>query len=219
MTSARLDRRPEIELSWFALAPTILIALILATVVLLRSDDHARIQFGKRGPEAPPGTDPIPTIDTALRRVGSSLRTAGFWLRNARKPVRPIDSGDVSARVRRGLKVAGLMVIAALWMTATALSDGGNWWLLVIEIAIVPFAAIGGITSVTHTLVLRMLPYRGPIASIALGTALGIAAAFVLRNTMFPARALILSGMIYGAAIGVIDTSIEEKAVRPITAR
>ena len=104
------------------------------------------------------------------------------------------------------------MVIVALVFTAGGIHDA-KWWPVVVVLAAIPFAAIGGLTSVIHTVVLRLLPYRGPIVSTALGTLLGSATAFVLRDSMIPIRPMILAGLIYGFVIGIMEPSLAEKKV------
>ena len=112
------------------------------------------------------------------------------------------------------MKVAGLMVIAALFAVGQWVHDDG-WAPLIIMIAAIPFAAIGSVMSVTHTLVLRVLPYRGPIVSTALGTLLGVAGAYVLRNAMLPGPAVGFAGVLYGFIIGIIDLSIAQAKAEP----
>lgn len=194
------------EMSWFVLAPTIFIAVILAAVILLKPGAaDRRINFRKGVGEAAQPSNPLPTLSIWLRNVGS-------WLGGARQPVSPIDYSDLSVRARRGIKVAAVVVIVALLAVGQWVNDGG-WAPVVIMIAAIPFAAIGSIVSVTHTLLLRMLPYRGPIVSTALGALLGIAAAYVLRNAMLPRPAVIFAGVTYGFIIGIIELSIaQEKA-------
>src|SRR3954471_10499195 len=85
------------ELSWWALAPTITIALVLAAIVLLRSDERARANVGKRAAEMSLA-DVIPSVYTALVHTTT-------WLRNARRPVWLIDYKDLKPRVRRMVKV------------------------------------------------------------------------------------------------------------------
>ena len=107
------------------------------------------------------------------------------------------------------------MVIVGLLFVAQWVNDGG-WVLVVVLLAVLPFSAVAGVISVTHTLVLRLLPYRGPIVSTALGGLLGFAAAYFLRDSMMPKRGLVIAGVVYGAIIGAIDSSIaQEKAAKP----
>jgi hypothetical protein len=73
------------EMSWFALAPTIVIALIIAAAALIK-----------------PRASPLPTFAVWLRPFS-----------NARQPVLPIDYSDLTARAKRGIKMAGIMVIVA----------------------------------------------------------------------------------------------------------
>ncbi|MGZ5138070.1 MAG: hypothetical protein ACXWCX_09730 [Burkholderiales bacterium] len=196
-------------MSWFVLAPTIAIAVIIAAAILIKPGEATpRINFGKQTGEAAPPSVPLPTLATWVRHAKAMLR-------NARQPVSPIDYSDLGARASRGIKVAGLMVIVALMLVAQSPNNRG-WVGVLIVLAVLPFCAIGGLISVTHTLVLRMLPYRGPIVSTALAGLLGFAAAYVLRDSMMPGRGLVIAGVVYGAIIGVIDFSIaQEKASKP----
>jgi hypothetical protein len=185
------------EMSWWALAPTIALALVLAVAVLLRSGERARVSFLGRGSEPSATAAAIPSAYNALGATGK-------WLRNSRKPVWPIDYSDLSAHIRRGLTLAGMMVIVALMLVGDAWGSSG-FALVMILMTALPFSAIGGITSVTHSFVLQMLPWRGPIVSTALGTALGFAAASILRNSELPKPALVWFAAIYGFIIGLID--------------
>jgi hypothetical protein len=65
---------------------------------------------------------------------------------------------------------------------------------------------VGGIMSVIHTVVLRVLPYRGPITAIALGASLATALVFIMHAPEWRA-AVIGAGAIYGAIIGIMDTA------------
>jgi hypothetical protein len=209
------------EMSWFVLAPTIAIAVIIAAAILIRPGETTpRINLGKQTGEAAPPFVPLPTLATWVRHAKAMLR-------NARQPVSPIDYSDLGARTSRGIKVVGPMVIVALMLVAWSPNNRG-WVLVVVVLAVLPFCAIGGLISVTHTLVLRMLPYRGPIVSTALAGLLGFAAAYVLRvsfpeaaasgvlDSMMPGGGLVVAGVVYGAIIGVIDFSIaQEKASKP----
>jgi hypothetical protein len=179
--------------------------VIIAVAILIKPGEATpRIDFQKAG-KATPISGPLPTLAIWIRDTKTILR-------NARQPVSPIGYSDLSARASRGIKVAGVMVVLALMLVVRWVNDG-NWALVVIVLALLPFAAIGGVMSLTHTFVLRWLPYRGPIVSTALGTLLGLAAAYVLRDAMMPRPGLVFAGVIYGAIIGFIDFSIaQEKA-------
>jgi len=68
--------------------------------------------------------------------------------------------------------------------------------------------AFACIASVIHSIILQILPYRGPIASTALGGAMGFTATlFWGAGPDVPHSALILAGVIYGLLIGVIESS------------
>src|SRR3954447_18660165 len=89
------------ELSWWALAPTIALAVVLAAAVLLRPGKPGGVKARESGNEAAPSGE-LPTLGSGVRQVGS-------WLFGSRKPVWPIDYIDLNARVRRGFKLAGVM--------------------------------------------------------------------------------------------------------------
>lgn len=181
------------EMSWWALLPTIVIASIIAGLALAGSGEPKNVD-GPNGedPAAPP--DPLPTL--------------GSWLRKARRPVWPIDYSELNTRVRRGFKLAGLMTIVPIAMVAADQPSRDLGLLLLIGTLLLGaiWIAIACIASVIHSLILQILPYRGLIVSTALGAAIGFVAALVMRtNSYLPNRALIWSGVIYGLVIGVID--------------
>ena len=190
------------EMSWFALAPTIVIALVLAGAVLVRSGQSARANAKNGGGEA--------GHSTALPTVTANLRDAGNLLRSARKPVWPIDYRDFNARVQRGMKVAAGMAVVYAVVLAAQPGDNSLRGVLTLVGGLLLgaiFIAFGSIASVVHSLVLQILPWRGPITSTALGAAVGSAAAFLLRTGMErPNAAVIWSGVVYGLLTGIIDS-------------
>jgi hypothetical protein len=62
-------------------------------------------------------------------------------------------------------------MIVALMLVANSVGEPG-WASIFVLVAVIPFAEIGGGISVTHSLILSLLPYRGPIVSTVLGTLL-----------------------------------------------
>ena len=199
------------EMSWFALLPTIVIALIIAGLALFGSREPARTDARTGGHDAAP-IDSLPTFGRGVRDIGS-------WLRDARKPVWPIDFKDLNARLRRGFKLAGLMTMVAVAIVAARQPSQDLALLLFLGtlLAGAVLVAFACIASIIHSLILQILPYRGLIVSTTLGWAIGFAVAFLSRtNADFPSRALVWSGVIYGFLMGIIDSSIvPERARKP----
>jgi hypothetical protein len=186
------------EMSWFALAPTIVIALVLAVAVMLRSGEPTSVDAPKAAVAAAP-SDPLSTL------VG--------WLRNARRPVWPIDYREFNARVRRGFKLAGLMAaVVAIGVAAQPQqsSFGGLLFLLVgLLLMGAIFIAFACIASVIHSVILQILPYRGAIVSTVLGGGIGFAVAYFTRANGDPLnRTLIWSGATYGVVMSIINFSV-----------
>jgi hypothetical protein len=197
------------ELSWFALAPTIVTALVLAAMVLLQSGDRARIEVPKGDAEATPSGS-FPTLDAAVREAGDLLRSA-------RKPVWPIDYNELNTRVRRGLKVAAVMVFLGMMAFADS-SNSSDFWLIVFLLSALPLTALGSLISVPHSLILQALPWRGLIPSTLLGVALGAATAYGLRtHGELPQLTLVWVAGIYGFIVGIIDFATPEQ--RPTKSR
>lgn len=181
------------EMSWFALAPTIVTAVVLAVAIMLRSNASANVEVPNGGDAASP-SDPLPTV--------------GSWLRSARRPAWPIDYREFNARVRRGVKLAALMAaIAAVVIAAQPhQSDFGGLLFLVVGLLLTGsiFIAFACIASVIHSVILQILPYRGLIVSTAVGGGIGLAAAYLTRTYAEPLnRAVIWSAVIYGVVMGV----------------
>ncbi len=197
------------ELSWFALAPTIVTALVLAAMVLLQSGNSAHVKVPKGDAQLTPSGS-FPTVDAAAREVGASLRSA-------RKPAWPIDYKELNTRVRRGLKVAAVMVFLGMLASADS-GHASGFWLIVFLLSALPLTALGSLTSVAHSLILQILPWRGLIVSTLLGIALGTATAYGLRSRAeLPQYTLIWVAGIYGFIVGIIDFSTPEQ--RPSKSR
>lgn len=192
------------EISGGILSLTAWSALIIVGVALISHSEHPRISLrGRATPELKP-SDPV----AGLRGLS---RVAGSYLSTSRQRVWPIGYEDLGNRVRRGLMVALAMSFATLALSAIGLGDAGYGlaWLL---LGSIPFAGIGCVMSATHTLILRMLPYRGPIVSTALGALVGVAAGRVLQDSSLPVPAIILLGFVYGGMIGIIEYSINRSS-------
>ena len=189
------------EMSWFALAPTIVIAVIIAAKTLVRPREGVRIDNGKGESNAPDVGGPFPTFSSGAREI---------W--NARQRVWPITYNDLNARAQRGIKVAMVLVVIAILLAGDHAPE--DWRFLAVLGSTILFIPIGGVMSVTHTLALRVMPYRGPIVSIALGAALGVVLTLIFGTSDLPKYALVWAGAIYGLIIGIIDFSAPPEKVR-----
>ncbi len=200
------------EMSWWALLPTIVVALIIAGAALIRSGDKVP---GDSAKAAKPG-GPLPTFGGAVRSLGTSIR-------DARKPVWPIDYAEFNTRVRRGLKAAAVIALvittqAGTTQPNTTAMDVLLWFGMGVTAAIL--IAFGSIASVIHSAVLQLLPWRGPLATVALATLIGFAAGIVLHtNAGDPNPTLIVCGVMYGIAMAFFDLFLPSQNAQQPSAR
>ena len=196
-------------MSWWALAPTIALTLVLAVVVLVQPRKAAQVDPTQQSDEATIST-PLPTVSAGIGEIGS-------WLSNSRRPVWPIDYGDLKARLRRGVKVAaGLAIVLAMLAVSAepgVNSIGGVLSLIAGLFLGAIFIAFASIASVIHTGILQVLPWRGAIASTALGAALGLAVAYAPLDKPKPhVAALVMSGVVYGLITGMLYVPVPHKS-------
>jgi len=194
---------------WWALLPTIVIALIIAGMALVPS--RAKLHVDGAGAEREAKTaGPLPTF-------GGGVRELGIWIRDARKPVWPVDYRELNNRVKRGVKLAAVIALVVVAKVAGQPPNATGMEVLLffgIGVTAVIFIAFASIASVIHSTVLQLLPWRGPIVSIALGTLLGLAAGYASRTYAGPNSTLIWSGVIYGLAMGFIEFSLPVQGSR-----
>jgi MFS family permease len=187
------------EMSWFALLPTIVAVVILAALVLTRSEEPRSVtDTREQGSEATRASTPF----TTLAPWADAAKTL---LRDARQPVWPIDKVAFEAQGRRGMIVAGVMAIMAL--LAILGNDhneifGPTFGFI---LAVIPFTGVAMAFSALHSIILRLLPYRGPIVSTVLGALIGLATMLVAYSSPVPNRKLIYVGAIYGLIVGAIE--------------
>ena len=199
------------EMSWIALAPTIFIAVIIGAMALVKPGTSAPVAPGENTGKAKSSASALPVFSVWFRDTTALLR-------DARQPVWPIDYSDLRARANRGILLGGAMSFLALFITAE--NSGNNDFLLIGMIFGFPFyAAFGGVMSVAHTLVLRVLPYRGAVASIALGALIGLAASFFLSRPAQLNSPLVKAGALYGLIIGMMNFLNPPKKTTKASAR
>jgi hypothetical protein len=196
------------EMSWLALLPTMIAVVILAVAVLTRSEKprsvtDTREQAGEPTRASTLFPSLVPWVD-----AGKTL------LRDTRQPVWPIDKVGREAQGRRGMKVAAAMAILALLAAvgdthSEIFSPGFSF-----VVAVVPFTAVAMAFSALHTIVLRLLPYRGPFVSTVLGALIGLATMLAMYDSAAPNRKLIYMGALYGLIVGVIEFGMPPEKTR-----
>jgi len=191
-------------MSWWALLPTIVIALIIAGMALVPSAKTAELDGAKADAESRTAS-PLPTF-------GGGIRELGVWIREARKPVWPVNYRELNTRLQRGVKLAAVIALVIAVRAAAAEPNNSGMEVLLffgVGVTAVILIAFASIASAIHSAVLQLLPWRGPIVSTALATLLGVAAAFLSRTNAGQANtSLIWSGVIYGVAMGFIELSL-----------
>jgi hypothetical protein len=202
------------EMSWFALLPTIVAVVILAAAILTRSGEprsvtDTREQAGEATRASTLFPSLVPWVDAAKT-----------LLRDARQPVWPIDKVAFEAQGRRGMIVAGVMAILAL----LAFVGNGNTGVfspsLGFILAVIPFAGVAMAFSALHSIILRLMPYRGPIVSTVLGALIGLGTMLATYDSPAPNRKLIYVGAIYGLIVGAIEFAMPpEKTRHPSSGR
>jgi len=200
------------EMSWYALLPTIVAVVVLAALILTRSekprtvaDTQEKAGDGRASTLFP---SLVPWVDAAR------------MLREKRQRVWPIDKVASEAQARRGMIVAAGMAILAL----LAFVGNGNSGVfspgLAFLLSVIPFAGIGMLFGALHAIIVRLMPYRGPIVSTVIGGLIGFATMLATDNSPSPNRTLIYAGALYGLIVGVIELAMPPaKTRRPPSAR
>jgi MFS family permease len=194
------------EMSWFALLPTIVAVVILAALVLTRSEEPRSVtDTREQAAEPTRASTPLPTL-------APWLDAAKTLLRDARQPVWPIDKVALEAQGRRGMIVAGVMAIMAF--LAVLGNDHNDFALIGLIVGIVPVAGIGMAFGALHSIIVRLMPYRGPTVSTVIGGLIGLATMLATYNSPAPNRNLIYVGAIYGLIVGAIEFAMPPEKTR-----
>lgn len=190
------------EMSWIALLPTIVAVVILAVLILTRSKEpKSATDTREQAGEATRASTPLPTLAQWVEA-----------LRDARQPVWPIDKVAFEAQGRRGMIVAGVM--ATMAFLAVLGNDHNDFALIGLIVGIVPVAGIGMAFGALHSIIVRLMPYRGPIASTVIGALIGLATMLVAYDSPAPNRKLIYVGAIYGLIVGAIEFAMPREKTR-----
>ena len=196
------------EMSWFALLPTILAVVILAVAILTRSEKPRSVtdtpeQAGEPTRASSLFPSLVPWVDAAK-----------ILLRDTRQPIWPIDKVAFEAQGRRGMIVAGVMSVLAL----LAFVGNGNSGVfspgLAFIVSVIPFAGVGMAFGALHSIIVRLMPYRGPIVSTVIGGLIGLATMLATYNPPVPNRKLIYIGAIYGLIVGAIEFAMPPEKIR-----
>jgi len=200
------------EMSWFALLPTILAVVVLTVLILTRSEKprsvtDTREQTGEPTRASTLFPSLIPWVDATK-----------MLLRDTRQPVWPIDKVAFEAQGRRGMIVAGVM--ATIAFLAILGNDHNDFAIIGFIVGVVPVAGIGMAFGALHSIILRLMPYRGPIVSTVVGGLIGLATMLVAYDSPAPNRKLIYIGAIYGLIVGAIEFAMPpEKTRHPSSGR
>jgi hypothetical protein len=137
------------------------------------------------------------------------LRSAGRWIGSTRQPVGRATPEEIMSRVSGGLKIALSLALVELVLGVATIRDG--WGPVVFLIGIIPVTAVTFGISITHSIVLRMLPFRGAIVSSVLGASLAAITAALLRGWPEEFRVMLIpSGLIYGIAVGMREMALAD---------
>ena len=194
------------EMSWFALLPTIFAAVILAAVILTGSEKPRSVTDTR---EQAGGATHASTLFPSLVPWVDAAKTL---LRDGRQPVWPIDKVAFEAQGRRAMIVAAVMGILAL--LAVTGNEHNDFALIGFIVSVVPFTGIAMAFGGLHAIILRLLPYRGPIVSMAIGGLIGLATLLATHNSPAPNRKLIYVGVVYGLIVGAIEFAMPPQKTR-----
>ena len=202
------------EMSWFALLPTILAVVILAVAILTRSEKPRSVT------DTPEQAGEPTRASTLFPSLVPWVDAAKTLLRDGRQPVWPIDKVAFEAQGRRGMIVAGVMSILGLMALVGNDNNGVFPPGLAFIVSVIPFAGVGMGFGALHSIILRLMPYRGPIVSTVIGALIGLATMLATYNSPAPNRNLIYIGAIYGLIVGAIEFATPpEKTRRPPSGR
>jgi hypothetical protein len=194
------------EMSWFALLPTMVAVVILAALILTRSKEPRSVADtpeqagGGRASALFPSL--VPWVDAAKT-----------LLRDTRQPVWPIDKVAFEAQARRGMIVAAVMAI--LGLMAVIGNEHSDFALIGFIVGVVPFAGVAMAFGALHSIILRLMPYRGPLVSTVVGGLIGLATMLATHDSPAPNRKLIYVGLIYGLIVGAIEFAMPREKTSP----
>jgi hypothetical protein len=224
------------EINWTALHVTAWSVVIIGVAGLIVADRRQRIEpnsrkhskiptltegaaeLGASIDEAVGGFDSLlanfverlSIVAREIGRVANRLRSA---IADSRRPVHLNTPDEMKAPLLRASRTALWMSLillgigAVVWVKVNGY-DGWIQWLPLIWIAFVVLPLI--ILSFIHTIVVRHLPWRGPIASALAGAPLALLP-YVLRGR--PGRPLyyLIGGAVYGVVIGLVEHMAERR--------
>ncbi len=185
------------EMSWVALLPTMAAVVVLAVLILTRSGKPKSVTDGA---EAAPRATDASTLFPSLVPWVDAAKT----LRHTRQHIWPVDKVAFEAQARRGMIVAGVMAIMAF--LAALGGDNNDFALIGFIVGVIPIAGVAMAFGALHAIIVRLMPYRGPIVSTAIGALIGFATMLASRYPPAPLDTkLIYVGAIYGLIVGVIE--------------
>ena len=192
------------EVNWDVLSLTAWSVVIIGIVGLIIASQRAQIDQ-RRGKVVAPekAADAVPLFS-------GWLRTAWHGIQSTRRPVGRATPEEIMSRVSVGLKIALTMGVAGLVLGVAGIGEG--WGPVLFLVGVFPVCALACAISIIHSLVLRALPFRGPIASGLLGGLIGGGAFYVLRDRPEGLYMLIPLASIYGITIGIREMALDDGA-------
>ena len=131
------------------------------------------------------------------------------WFGSTRQPVHPMTPEELTARIKRGFKTALTMLFALVFLSC--MTGGTDLGLTILIYATIPGLGVALVVSLVHTVLLRSLPFRGPVMSSVVGALVGLGAALLLQYARgLEAFALVPIVAIYGVAIGVVEMAVAD---------
>lgn len=149
-----------------------------------------------------------------LRRDRAALSEAGAriarhlrpLLRARPKPV-PTEPTELRRQLSAGYRVTRWLMIPLLILGYRM--GGTQWGLVVVLIGLFYVPAFTLPFSWVHTHLLRLIGYRGPIVSTAIGALLGLIGGVVLQHeSLMEMKVALVYGSVYGLIIGLGNTSL-----------
>lgn len=141
--------------------------------------------------------------DAALPRI----------LRSRSSPILPIDREELQDQIGAGIRVT-LVLTALASVVCAYLGRSGGWWLaILLSVAVVgPFVTIP--MGVVHTVLLRLLAFRGVVVSVAAGLVVGTLAGRIIGNGEY-ATPFVTYGGVYGLIVGVRHVMLTSRGIVP----
>jgi hypothetical protein len=225
------------EINWTALLVTAWSVVIIGVVGLVVADRRQRIdpnsrrrtksptlsagaaELGASLDEAMGGIDSLladllERLSFVSRGISAAANRLRAAIADSRRPVHLNTPDEMRVPLLRASRTALWMsfillaVGAVVWVKVNGY-DGWILWLPLIWIAFVLLPLV--ILSFIHTIVVRHLPWRGPIASALAGAPLALLP-YVLRGRPGKPLYYLIGGAVYGALIGLVEYRAERRA-------